>query len=71
MAVITGKELIEKAKKAKKLPVVIFHDGEYYDVTSEYVQILWVKKEKDWTGGECYGIADEGSEGAFPVFAIG
>ena len=66
---MTGKELIEKAKKAKKLPVVVFLDGQYYDLTS--AQVLWVKKEDHWGGGTCYGIADEDSEGAFPALTLG
>ena len=67
---MTVKELTKKMKKEGKsdLPVAIFLDGQYYDI--DRVEVLWVKREKDWGNDKCYGIADEESIDSFPIVAL-
>ncbi len=67
---MTVKELTKKMKKdgTPKLPVAIYLDGQYYDI--DRVEVIWVKKEKDWGNDNCYGISDEESPESFPILAL-
>lgn len=53
-----------------KLKMVFMVDGQFYDIDINHIKSIWVKPEKDWGGGDCYGIADEEDPDSFQVYTI-
>jgi hypothetical protein len=65
-------DLREKLKgQSDDLKIVILMDEQYYDINLNIFKSVYVKKEKNWIGQECYGIADENDPDSFEVYTIG
>lgn len=52
------------------LKMVVMIDGQYYDIDINNIRSVWVKSEKDWSGTDCYGIADEDNPDSFQVYSF-